>query len=90
VEGVRGVSENAGARSGEELLKLRFEFFKHITTVSTASTVAVIAVYGLSEKVLRVAAGALGWPDWVILSISPYSAPDASPPTPEQIAHLCD
>jgi hypothetical protein len=23
-------------------------------------------------------------------SKSPYSAPDASPPTPEQIAHLCD
>ncbi len=73
VEGVREMSENAGAHSAEEVLKLRFEFFKQMTTVSTASTVAVIAVYGLSEKALRVAAGALGWPDWVILSVPGFA-----------------
>jgi hypothetical protein len=72
-ESVRGVNENAGALSGEEAIKLRFEFFKQMTTVSTASTVAVIAVFGLSEKVLRGAAGALGWPDWVILPVPGFA-----------------
>jgi len=62
------VAERQEARTGEEVLKLRFEFFKHMTTVITAATAAVITVYGVSENALRNAAAALGWPGW----ISPY------------------
>jgi hypothetical protein len=63
------VTELGQARTGEEVLKLRFEFFKHMTTVSTASTAVVIAIYGLSEKTLRDAAALLAAPRWVFLSI---------------------
>jgi hypothetical protein len=62
------VAEIGEERSGEEVLKLRFEFFKHMTTVSTASTAAVIAVYGLSEKALRGAVRLSEWPGWMPLS----------------------
>ena len=64
------MAEVGEARSGEEVLKLRFEFFKHMTTVSTASTAAVIAVYGLSEKVLR---GAVEKWDQVFLYIPGFA-----------------
>jgi cytochrome bd-type quinol oxidase subunit 2 len=52
------VADNGETRTDEEALKLRFEYFKHITTVSTAATVAVVAVYGSIEEAMRV--GALG------------------------------
>jgi len=60
------VAENGGT-------DLRFEFFKHMSTVGTAAATAVVAVYGLSKKVLRDTAENLGWPDWVILAIPGFA-----------------
>jgi hypothetical protein len=60
------VADNGETRTDEEVLKLRFEYFKHLTTVSTAATVAVVAVYGSIEEAMRVSAlggaGFLGIP----------------------------
>jgi hypothetical protein len=63
------VTERLEARTEEEVLKLRFEYFKHMTTLSTAATVAVITVYGVSENALRNAAAALGGPGWIFPSM---------------------
>jgi len=63
------VARNPEPRSEEDVLKLRFEYFKHMTTVSTAATAATAAVYGLGKTALRDAASFFPNQEWVILVI---------------------
>jgi hypothetical protein len=60
------VADNGETRTDEEVLEMRFEYFKHLTTVGTAATVAVVAVYGSIKKALawgaHFAAGFFGLP----------------------------
>ena len=60
------MADNGETRTAEEVLGMRFEYFKHMTTVSTAATVAVVAVYGSIKKEMQIGAlfgaGVLGIP----------------------------
>jgi hypothetical protein len=56
------VADNGETRTDKEVLEMRFEYFKHLTTVSTAATVAVVAVYGsMKESLERLALGGAGF-----------------------------
>jgi cytochrome bd-type quinol oxidase subunit 2 len=60
------VADNGETRTDKEVLEMRFEYFKHLTTVSTAATLAVVAVYGSLKESLELlaltGAGFLGIP----------------------------